>query len=306
MLITLGVVSSAVVFAAERGNNDLVLFALAIGAAALAARSPRARLAGYAMALLAGLLKYYPMTLMLLATRERPRRFLTVAAASLGVVALFLATMGRDLQRALQLIPTGGWFGDMFGSSTLPGGLARLNDWPPETAVGLRVALAAIALGAGVLLARTPRVRIGLGDLSEPERMTLLAGSLLILSCFFTAQNIGYRALHLVLVLPALAALWRMHGGILWPVSAGLALALLWAQGWRNWLQTFIEGRPGVIATWAIRETLWWLMVSILIGLAIGLLARSTMARAVLSSRHENTPADHAGHSRALDPARGL
>ena len=43
--------------------------------------------------------------------------------------------------------------------------------------------------------------------------MALLAGGLLMLSCFFTAQNIGYRAMHLVLTLPALTALVRMRAG---------------------------------------------------------------------------------------------
>ena len=65
------------------------------------------------------------MTLMVMATRERPARFFAIAAASLALVALFFAMMGHELSRALKLIPVGGWFGDMFGSTTLPGGLGR-------------------------------------------------------------------------------------------------------------------------------------------------------------------------------------
>ena len=67
LLITAGTLSSAVAFAMERANNDLVLYTLASLAAALACRSLPVRSIGYACALLAGLLKYYPMTLMALA-----------------------------------------------------------------------------------------------------------------------------------------------------------------------------------------------------------------------------------------------
>ena len=48
------------------------------------------------------------MTLMVMATRERPARFFAIAAASLALVALFFATMGHELSRALKLIPVGG------------------------------------------------------------------------------------------------------------------------------------------------------------------------------------------------------
>ena len=51
VLITIGVLSSAVAFGMERGNNDLVLFVLAAAAAALVCRRDSLRLLGYAAAL---------------------------------------------------------------------------------------------------------------------------------------------------------------------------------------------------------------------------------------------------------------
>ncbi len=283
--ITLGVVSSAVVFTVERGNNDLVLFVLAAVAAALACRTPMLRLVGYGAALLAGLLKYYPMTLMAMAARERPRRFLAVATASLAVAVLFVATMGHDLVRALRLIPVGGWFGDMFGSSTLPGGLARQFGWPAGAAIALRVVLSLAAMGTGVALGLRPAVTAALDRLTEAERMALLAGGLLILGCFFTAQNIGYRATYLVLTLPALTAMGRLRAGRLWPATTYAALALLWSQGWRNWIAGVIEGRAAFIGLWLVREALWWWTITMMIALVLGLLARSEMGRLALGRR---------------------
>jgi len=284
-LITLGVISSAVVFTVERGNNDLVLFVLAVVAAALACRTPLLRVVGYGAALLAGLLKYYPMTLMALTTRERPGRFVAILAATLAVVALFLATMGDDLARALHLIPTGGWFGDMFGSSTLGGGLVKEFGWPASLAITLRVGLSIAALGAGVAIARRPAVTSALGRLTEAEGTALLAGGLLILGCFFTAQNIGYRVIYLVLTLPALTALWRVRAGPLWTATTFTVLALLWSQGWRNVIALLIEGRHAFIAGWLIREALWWWTIAMLIALVYGLLARSDIGARILRAR---------------------
>ena len=124
-LIAAGVCSTAVLFAVERGNNDLILFVLAALAATAALASPLLRLLGYAAALLAGLLKYYPMLLMALAVRERPGRLSAIAAAALLLLGLFVLLSWHDLVRALALVPTGSYFEDMFGAITVGGGLSR-------------------------------------------------------------------------------------------------------------------------------------------------------------------------------------
>jgi hypothetical protein len=184
-LIAFGVVSSATVYAVERGNNDLVIFILAAGAVTLACRSPALRIVGYLLALLAGLLKYYPMTLMALVTRERPRRFFAVAAGSIALVALFVAIAGHDLARALRLIPTGPYFSDMFGSITVAGGLTELVGWPVFIGSALRGAMIFAAILIGVRLGRREGVMADVERLSERERSFLLAGILLTLGCFF-------------------------------------------------------------------------------------------------------------------------
>lgn len=284
-LLLLGLLSPGVVFAVERGNNDLVLFVLAVIAATLVCRTPRLRLVGYAAALLAGLLKYYPMLLMILAFRERPGRFWAVTAASVVVALLFLAVMGHDLMRALRLIPVGPWFSDMFGSSTAAGGLAALFGWPAFVRHGVQAAMTLTAVACGLWIGMAPRIAAALDRLTEAERMFLLAGSALILACFFTAQNIGYRVTHLVLVLPALTALWRLDRHFVWPLATGAAVALLWSQGWGYVPRETWTSAAAGLGIWLLRETLWWGLVTLLIALTVSLSARSTMGRIMLRHR---------------------
>jgi hypothetical protein len=62
-LVLLATMSTMVVFALERANTDVLLFMLALSAVFLAEGRLAARLLGYCVALLAALLKYYPIML---------------------------------------------------------------------------------------------------------------------------------------------------------------------------------------------------------------------------------------------------
>jgi hypothetical protein len=298
-VIALGVISSASLFAVERGNNDLVLFVLAAGAAVLVCRSAGLRLVGYGLALLAGLLKYYPLALMAIAARERPLRLVVIAAASIAIVALFCILTWHDLSRALAIIPRGSAFGNMFGSITVGAGLASRR-WSSDTAQAIRFAMSAAALAGGVILGLQPRAWPSLSRLSEQERSFLMVGALLILGCFFSAQNIGYRAVHLILVLPGLTALSAPGGRRLFRGAALAALALLWAEIWRNGAIRlglhFSHHTYKIItyAAWGVRETLWWWLVTVLIAVVTTVLANSQAAAvslAWLKGRRGDQPA---------------
>ncbi|WP_419729837.1 hypothetical protein [Lichenicola sp.] len=280
-LITLGVLSSGVVFALERGNNDLVLFVLAAVTATLACRSPAVRLVGYAAAFLAGLLKYYPMLLMVVAVRERPMRLVRIALASAAVLALFVVSCWHDLTRALRLIPTGSYFGDMFGSITVAGGLGEVFGLSQATVGLIRGAMSLAALAIGIRLSMRPGIVGAIRDLGEDERSFLLVGALLLLGCFFTAQNIGYRVIHIILVLPALTALGWSGRHRLFRATAIMALALLWSEAWRDgrviratWLSQQIREQI-LVLTWLARETMWWWLVTVLIAGTVVLLRQS-------------------------------
>ena len=94
LILLAAVVSPHVVFAVERANSDVIIF---IGTAIfllLYERSPQLRIASYALALLLGLMKWYPMTVLALALRERLRIFLAVATISFIAFGMFIGGLG--------------------------------------------------------------------------------------------------------------------------------------------------------------------------------------------------------------------
>ncbi len=290
-LIVAGAISTAAVYGLERGNNDLIIFALAAGAASLVCRNRPTRLFGYGLAFFAGLLKYYPMMLMVLALRERPRLFWLLVLASMIGLGTFVAVEGHDLLRALRLVPSGSLFSDMFGAKTLPRGLRQLAWLPRHDAVPMQWMLVLGAFAAGCLIGSRPTMCADLGELTEEERVFLSAGALVILGCFLTAQNIGYRAVLVLLVLPGLSALWRVSGRLYYGLSTGIALLLLWAEGWRHWLNLAL-GTPEMptltrmqVLAWLLREAAWWWLVTLLFALLAGLLFRDGFGRAIASSQ---------------------
>ena len=136
----------------------------------------------------------------------------------------------------------------------------------------------ALAIGGRRPLART------LERLTMRERSFLFAGSLLMIGCFFTAQNIGYRAVHLLLVLPALTAL-RREQSLTFAALPFVVLALLWSEFWRHGLLYLATPLGGGIAidmiwaTWFLRESLWWWLETMLLATVIALLLNSEGAR---------------------------
>ena len=99
-VITLGTVSSVVMFALERANVDIIIFMFAMLAVTLTRRSAPLRMLGYAVALFAGMLKFYPITLLILAARERLGVFVAIGLVSIGAIVLwFTFDSGRDPSR---------------------------------------------------------------------------------------------------------------------------------------------------------------------------------------------------------------
>ncbi|MGX7893888.1 hypothetical protein [Tsuneonella sp. HG222] len=287
-LLVLGVLSSATVFAMERGNVDLLLFALIAGTAALSLRGPVLRLAGYALAFIAALLKYYPAAVLALALRERPRRFVAIAAAcALGAIVVFALLWG-DFLRAVGAVPGGWHFRDTFGAPNLATGWAALTGTGAGPRIALWLGMCAACLLIAARFALQPATRAALATLTERERMFLLAGSLLVAGCFFPAQNIEYRAVHLLLVLPSLVALAGQ--GLRYRLAAGATLLALWGMTWRHFLAdpAAVEagGNPAAfLVLWLVGEVLWWTSVTVQLSCVLALLLDTPVARALLPAR---------------------
>ena len=250
LLMATASVSPPVLFAMERGNIDLLMFAFA------ATRpwrwNPTCRAIGYLLTLLAAALKYYPVVVLVLALRERPFK---AAAVLLGSAALLGTAVLLDLHEvlhALRLVPQPSFFAPGFGARDLPYGLAVLFGWPPAAAAGLLLALVLAMVSGGWLLARG--LRPSLAALPDDSAAFLLVGAALIVGCFLTAQSIQYRDILMLFLLPGLVSLSNAGGraGKLFGYTLGVLMAILW-------LMTVWWISPSLRAVlWALKEAGWW------------------------------------------------
>ena len=114
----------------------------------------------------------------------------------------------HDVLRVLASIPTTSYFDTYaFGARDLPFGLAKHSDGRE-----LRRLFCSPCSYAALSVwpcGRQPSHTLAddLAALTEAEATSLLMGCVLILACFFTAQNTLYRGIHFLFVMPALTAL---------------------------------------------------------------------------------------------------
>ncbi|MFM5929923.1 MAG: hypothetical protein ACKOPQ_03340 [Novosphingobium sp.] len=291
LLILLGLISAATILAVERGNNDLVNFALVASMAALMSRSAGARLAGYGLGLVAGMLKFYPLLVMASALRERPARFFRIAAASVVIVGVAAAITWHDLSRALAIIPTGSPFYEMFGAPNLGQGLAIIFNLPASFAGGLRVVLTIGAIALGVRYGLRAGTLRAVAALTERERNFLLIGALMVIGCFMTSQNIAYRTINLLLVLPSLTALRVVDAPRMMKAMTWAAILLLWEELIYRWIVVFADltGERTSKAielslAWLPRELGWWWIVTMLIACTAAIIRPMAMGQWALGA----------------------
>src|SRR5262249_44581977 len=178
----------------------------------------QSRVAAYAMIAIAGLLKIYPLVLMILTSRERPRVFLWVNGAAATVIlatGIYFHSEIVKMHANLKVDWYHGWaFSDVFGAHLLPDVIARMaaTMHPGLAVLGLAKAatFAALFLAMAGLFFRMVHwrnFRAALARLPEPEKIFLLIGAALIGGCFFAGSSNGYRGIYLPFPLPALLPL---------------------------------------------------------------------------------------------------
>lgn len=128
-LLGLAALSPMTVYALEPANNDLVVYLLIVWASALLVVSRLCRLCSYALFLTAGLLKYYPLVLLLLLARERQQHAI-LAATIVGLIVIsFGGNYHFELGKAPANVPSASYFTDAFSAENPPFGFgAALGD----------------------------------------------------------------------------------------------------------------------------------------------------------------------------------
>jgi hypothetical protein len=311
VLLTFGIVSTASIFAMERGNTDLLIFAMCVLAARLLVGAMPKRMAGYGVIMVAAALKFYPIVMLVIALRERGRTFLAVVAASIVGVLLFAFWFGAETGRALG--NTGvSYFGGMWGAAGLPFGAAflvqralpgmvarhpvldeALTHWGPPSAFAAAVVVA-VALAAR--LATRHDFARGFAVLPPLASTFLVTGTALTVGCFLAHQNIDYRAVVLLLALPGLLALACV-------MPPGSCRTLVWASAVAAVMLAWDP--PGLLSSsappgWLLRQYVWWAHVTVGMGVLLRFALQSP-AYAWLQGRSTVTGAPH--HSLAASAA---
>jgi hypothetical protein len=233
-------VAPATLLGVERGNADLLMFALvALGVWLLR----RSTWAGAAAITLAGVLKLFPALALAVLLRRRAR--LPALAASLLVLAVYAAVTLDDIRAILRVLPRG--VVNSYGVLVLVDSMSNAG-WSfartsTETSLLRFGLLAAAALFAVGLLRR----RRGRGGASDGERRldAFWAGAAVYVGTYAFGNNFDYRLVFLILCVPQLCSWTRHHDAPApWP---GLTLAAIVAT---MWLSSVYPPLPFGLQTW--------------------------------------------------------
>jgi hypothetical protein len=281
VLMLFGMLSTMTVFAVERANIDLLIFALATLAAVLLLRAPATRIAGFAAIGLAALIKFYPAILLIVSLRERPRLFIAINAVAATALVSLAGFYHAELAEAFASLPKGHYFQDMFGASNLPYGMAAL--FPVIPPAPFMAALLAATGCSAVWLACRP----GLGDawprLDRSESMFLVIGCALMTGCFFAGGSIGYRGVFLIFTLPGLLALSRNAKALairtLFSVAGFLVIFVMWGEFLRLAILRAAASPWVNLGFWLGRELAWWWIMGVMGGLLLRFALDSEIGR---------------------------
>lgn len=281
-IFALAVFSPMTLFALERGNNDLVIFLMVLVAALFLRLSRAWRFCAYGVFILGALLKYYPAVLLALAGRERRRDAIVVASAFAAAVAAIVFVYHDTLLRAFSNIPRPSYYMDSFSARNLPFGLATGLPLPHGAAILVAIVLfAALSALAFACMLRSAELLVGGINWIAAETQLAAIGALLVVGCFFAGQNINYRGIYFLFILPGLlegrhTAKSRAAMRLLSLLIAAILLVM-----WDEFFRHALIAAPDVrlrdqidLLFWAGRELVWWWLVAVLAGFILGYLAQ--------------------------------
>jgi xanthosine utilization system XapX-like protein len=289
-VMAIAVFSPMTVYALERGNNDLVIFLLLLCAGLIPARSRCGRISSYAVIVGAALLKFYPGVTLALIARERQRDAVLVAAGAAAALGLMVAYYHVEVGQALSNIPNGAYAADSFSAKNLPFAvtqvLLQLRS-PAPVAIALLGILTVFAL-ARTLHTASLLDTLGI-DWTTSEMRFAAIGSVLLTACFFAGQNVNYRGIYFLFVLPGLM---RLHGATqsaegkqFLSRMVAAVLFVMWGDFFRLGLQHAAAlsgealGDRLAVIIWVLRELVWWWLIAGLAAIAICYVAQLPLLR---------------------------
>jgi Glycosyltransferase family 87 len=256
----------ATLLGVERGNVDLLMFALVVLAVLAVRRSPWAAAVPIA---LAGVLKIYPAFGLALLLRRRPR-WPAAAAGAVVLLAYALATL-NDIRTLRTVIPRA--VVNSYGAGVVVLALHVANiSWAQSAAEVRYLRVAVIALGLLLALALLLFRHGGTGPETDEWRLDAFwAGASVYAGSYVFGNNFDYRLAFLVLCVPQLCT-WARRGGAPVPLPAAALGALLVTL----WLSSAQPPLPFGLQTWYVKllfppeEVLNWLLFGWLVAAVVG------------------------------------
>jgi hypothetical protein len=282
--------SQASVFAMERANIDLIMFVMVIGACALYTRNASSRIAAYSVLYAAAALKLYPAFALGLALNERKSRFLAICAAMSIAFGIYALATWRSFVELWPSIPRPGPSGETFsGLHVLQVAqitMANLPGLPGASSaswlIGYGIVIVILAVGA---LAVSTRAAEAMNCSVQPPLQTAIffAGALIIVGSFFTAENVAYRGIWLLTILPTFLHFRRtqLHRRF-WTIAIGLVLVLMWFECFHYNMAVAVGLVWATVFAFFVREPLWWLFIFGLMILLLIEISQSPVAGTVL------------------------
>lgn len=211
LICGLAFVSPAAMLGIERGNVDLLLFAMLVAALTVFRRGGALRVASYGLLLLAAMLKLFPVFAWGVLLRQ-PRRWMAWSVAALGsAFGLYVVAIRGTIEAIQEAVPQGvpGFYGADVGVDALQEWASSelslawplaLGDWLTATLLGASALLiAALAWRwRGREAEREPAV------VSALRLDAFVAGAGIYVGSFVTFHSYDYRLIFLLLTLPQL------------------------------------------------------------------------------------------------------
>ena len=271
----LALIASATMLGIERGNVDLLMFALVVLGLLLLRRSPWA---GAAPIVIAGVLKLFPAFAGIVLLRLR-RRW-PAALVSLVLLGVYAVVTLNDIRTLRHVIPR--VVVNSYGAGVVVEALRESNvSWVQSPAAVRYVRLGIIALGALLAAVLLLLGRRGDGGGDGRRLDAFWAGAAIYLGTYVFGNNFDYRLVFLLMCVPQLCA-WRREGSspVPWPSAPLVALLAT------LWLSSSYPPLPFGLQTWYVglsfppEEVLnWFLFAWLLAALAATALGGRRLGR---------------------------
>lgn len=271
LLMVLAAISPATFMAVNYGNNDLFVFAVLVAAIGALGFAGRYQALGYGLLEFAGLLKYFPFAAIGWAAAERPRTAAIVAGTLAVVLFAFAVLAGDQLPLSLHSMVTMSSGSYVFGLKNLGVMAMELGLVGPSGALAIRIVLTAGLLVAGWQRSKRYAALDLAGCMTPAQWRFLIIGALVLVGTYLGNQNLVYRMIFVLLLLPGLDAL-RQVPGERFGQMALVAVFLMFLFPLRMHIEDlfaagsearFLASVAGIV----LREALWFGFATTLLGL---------------------------------------